>query len=147
MGNDKNQSYFCHKNMILFQDSKLNICQSNFGVHENICILFVSFNDPADNLKPEEFGKFIFESQTPKYKFLHKKYISIMNPEKFEEQKVAMKAYDNARDKTPKRKKMHDLLDQVRDKTPKRKNMHKVVDQKRGKPEIKLPKERKCIKS
>merc|ERR1712115_23414 len=125
---------------MLFQDSKSNILQSKFGVHENVCFLFSSFNDLADHLKPEEFGQFIFESQTPKYKYLHKKYVSIMNPEKFEEQKAAMKAYDTARDKTPKRKERHKGVDhnrditeerQARDKTNKRKEMHKVVDHNR----------------
>ena len=124
--------------LVLYQDNENNIFQSSFGVHENVTHIFLSSNEIPDSMNAKQFRDFIFDSQLPKYKQLHKKYVEVMNPKKFEEQKMAMKYYDQVRDKTAKRKERDHVRDktpkrQARDQEPARKEMHRVHDQVRDK--------------
>ena len=120
------QTFFRHGDKMLYQEDETNIWQSKFGKHENVAFLFLSLDENLYDKSSQELKEFIFESQQPKYKYLSKKYLSIVNPEMFKEKYEAAKAYDHKRDKEPERKEMHRILDSKRDKELERKEMHRI---------------------
>ena len=132
-----NQTFFKHKHEMVYQDSNSNILMKGFGVHENVKFLYLSFEEQIGNLRTDPIEDLIYGNQLQK--FLQKKYLSVVDPnkfqEKYKEQQIKMQEYDQVRDKTkerqardkdPKRKEMHDNYD----KTPKRKLLRQIKDKK-----------------
>ena len=114
---------------ILYQNENGGICESKYGIHENVKIIAVSYDEEVSN-SIGSFEPFIYKSDVQKA--LSKVYLSVIDPEKYEEkskvQKEQSRARDKERDQTLQRKNMHAAIDKERDKTPKRKGMHAEID-------------------
>ena len=112
---------------MFYQNDLGEICQSAFGIHQNVKILCLLFDTDEQNYNMDNFV-YSYDVLTS----LSKKYLSVINPEKFDLKIDAIREKDRERDKkrdaTLKRKEMHRGIDEKRDKTPNRKKMHKMVD-------------------
>ena len=80
---DSRCSFFRKEDNILYQNSDGNIYESRFGIQTNVSILAVLLTkDHKREIETPENENLVFGSQTKYYKYCHKKYLSILSPEK-----------------------------------------------------------------
>ena len=99
---------------IVYQDEKANICYETDGKKENVSILALYFGDKSFSKNDSH----IYSQKD--LKCIDKKYLSVINPDKFEAKRLHQQEYDRNRDKTEERQK--------RDKSEKRRLMHQELD-------------------
>ena len=136
--NKENLAFFNYEKQMIFQGENKKLHCSEFGPHTNVKMLafhIVSFDYEQINA---DLSQNIYNSKVLLH--LHKKHLSILNPEADEEkkkmEKVADKKRDQIRNILPERKDMKKISDKKRDlirnQTPEKKNMMKNADKKRN---------------
>ena len=71
------------------QNSAGSICQSRFGIHTNVKMLAVLFSSGFSALNISDRGAFVYGNKVQLS--LHKKYLSVINPDKHKEKVIAEK--------------------------------------------------------
>ena len=123
-------TYFKQGESIFYQNDVGEMCKSAFGLHKNVKILSLLFGNDLDepNINTDQF---VYTQDV--LTSLSKKYLSVINPDKFDEKMNAIREKDRERDKTVKRREMHKKIDETRDQGQKRKTMHRAIDEERDK--------------